>query len=124
MVDNWLKEDSSNYICLESYLSSLIHINKLNLAKELINTYIDQKIEYDFDTLHLFRTLALYYKLTKDDKNRDLYQNKLNTFHNSFLKTIFLHQSKYPKLLIKKEPKKVKRFDINLNIKNKNLITI
>ena len=107
--DNWLKEDSSNYICLESYLSSLIHINKLNLANELINTYIDQKIECDFDTLHLFRTLVLYYKLTKDDKNCDLYQNKLNTFHNSFFKDDLSSSKQMSKTPNKKRTKKGKK---------------
>ena len=40
----------------------------------------------NFDTLSLFRTLTLYYTLTKDNKTHDLYQNKIDTFHNSFFK--------------------------------------
>lgn len=104
--DNWLEEDSSNYICLESYLSSLIHQDKLNLAKELINAYIDQKIECDFDTAHLFRTLVLYYKLTKDDINRDLYQNKLDTFYDSFFKDDFSSSKQTSKISNKKRTKR------------------
>lgn len=84
--NNWLEEDGSNYTCLESYLSSLIHQNKLDFAKELIDKYIDPEIECDFDTLSLFCTLTLYYTLTKDNKTHDLYQNKIDTFHNSFFK--------------------------------------
>lgn len=56
--DNWLEEDSSNYICLESYLSSLIHQNRFDLTKELINIFPDQEIECNFDTLHLLHTLV------------------------------------------------------------------
>lgn len=56
----------------------------IGLKKIILIIFILNLIECNFDTLHPLHTLVLYYTLTNNDKNHDLYQNKLDTFHNSF----------------------------------------
>lgn len=58
--------------------------------------------------MSLIHALILYYKVTDDKKNRDLYQDKIDAFNNAFFED-FPSKKKTPKNANKKRTKNGKK---------------